>query len=97
MRLAALLAAFVVAACDGGGQAGAPPISRMEFSDRCRTGKQIEACVYHVGKPDRTQGSTSGTEYWYFSGRTYDPVTSRRDRSAQVVVEHGVVTGINFR
>lgn len=71
-------------------------LARSEFEDLCRIGQQIEVCASRVGGPDQTQRSTMGTDFWYFRGRTYDPITSRRDLSAQVVVENGVVARINF-
>lgn len=76
----------------------APPavMTRDEFIAKCRVGDGYVQCQNAVGRPDRTQGGTSSTEYWYFDRRTRDPVTGKTDHNAQVVIERGWVRAINF-
>lgn len=71
-------------------------MTRDAFLAACRVDRQIEACTRSVGSPDSRQSGSSGMEAWYYRGRTFDPVTMSPDWSVQVIVEHGVVTGINF-
>jgi hypothetical protein len=73
------------------------PMSRGEFMSKCVVGRQAEVCLSDLRmRPDSTQGGTSSREYWYFRNRTFDPITNKRDSSAQVVIENGVVRGANF-
>lgn len=58
-------------------------------------GKCYTAVIEAVGRPDRTQLS-GRNEYWYYAGKTTDPVTSKIDRSAQVVFEDMCVVRVNF-
>lgn len=75
----------------------AQQVHRATFEDRCRVGESSQACERNVGRPDRTQASTAGTEYWYYDARTIDPKTGNTDTRTQVVIEKGVVRSINFR
>jgi hypothetical protein len=49
-----------------------------------------------VGRPDSTQESGSGDEYWYYSDCTVDEVTGRTDSRVQVVFRGGLVDSVNF-
>lgn len=71
-------------------------ISRADFMARCRVGGDYVDCTAAVGKPDRTQGGSSSIEYFYYDRRTHDPLTSKIDRNAQVVIERGWVRAIHF-
>lgn len=71
-------------------------MTRAEFMIKCRVGDGYVQCQNAVGRPDRTQGGSSATEYWYYDRRTRDAVSGRPDNNAQVVIEKGWVRGINF-
>ena len=48
-----------------------------------------------VGRPDHTD-SIGGTEYWYYRGRTLDPISGKKDFFAQVVFVLGEVQQVNY-
>lgn len=69
--------------------------SRAQFLalSRGRTAAQFLAIV---GPPNSTQ-QTGSTQYWYYNGITYDPITGRVDDMVQVVVVYGLrVYDMNF-
>lgn len=70
------------------------PISRNEFYNRIND-KRSEEVIQIVGAPDSRQQSGQ-KEYWYYRGKTYDPLTNKVDQSAQVFVDWGKVKEVNF-
>jgi hypothetical protein len=48
-----------------------------------------------VGAPDSTSDTTLGV-YWYYKGRTRDPVTGNTDSRAQVAFRDGRVRAVNY-
>lgn len=90
------LTLLMLTACERHMPEGPPLMSRAEFMSKCRVGKDYVDCGQAVGTPDKTQGGSSSTEYWYFARRTFDPATGKTDAMAQVIIERGWVTAINF-
>lgn len=72
------------------------PISRTEFS-KLIVGKTPNEVIAAVGKPDTTQSSSDGgNAYWYYNGRTFDPVNGKIDSDAQVIIIRGIVDHVNY-
>ncbi len=77
-----------------------PPKSYMrdEFS-KLVMGQSKESVLAALGRPESTSQSTD-TEYWYYHGKTIDPITEKSDYSVQVVFEvsggYSVVKSVNF-
>ncbi|MBN8474411.1 hypothetical protein [Sulfuritalea sp.] len=57
--------------------------------------KNWDGVIAAVGKPDRTQ-ELNGREVWHYIGRTYDPITNKPDRDAQVTFQWTICDGVNF-
>lgn len=69
--------------------------TRDEFK-KLVMGKAKADIIKIVGRrPDRTSGDEA-VELWHYDGVSHDPVADRPDRVAQIVIEKGVVTGVNF-
>jgi hypothetical protein len=49
-----------------------------------------------LGKPSDTQDVQGLGEYWYYDRKTFDPVTDKTDFRAQLTIQGGRVTGVNF-
>lgn len=70
-------------------------MERSDFSSAIR-GKRSDHVQEIVGRPSSTQVNGS-RDYWYYDYKTYDAVSGKPDRTAQVVLEYGLVDQVNFR
>ena len=72
--------------------------TRDEFS-KLAMGQSKESVLTIIGKPETTSQS-SDSEYWYYHGKTIDPITGKIDYSIQLVFEvsggYSIVKAINF-
>jgi hypothetical protein len=73
-------------------------------ANKVYTRDEFSALLYHkpqdrvlelLGRPDSTQ-SYGGNEYWYYSGRSRDPISGKADRLVQVMFVLGEVHTINY-
>ena len=71
------------------------PIARPDFRGACY-GIQPENVIKRVGRPDSTVETESG-EIWYYRGRTFDPVSNKRDLVAIVEFSRHWGRGDNIR
>ncbi len=72
--------------------------TRDEFT-KLAIGQSKESVLSVIGKPETTSLS-SDSEYWYYQGKTIDPITGKSDYSIQLVFEvsggYSIVKSINF-
>ena len=73
----------------------AKPMSRWEFESTLVKQCASSSGLPRVGIPDSTQQS-GDREYWYYRGKSVDPVTGKVDMLAQVVMKYGCVESVNF-
>lgn len=64
-------------------------------------GKSEDEVIKSVGRPNSTKSGTwerSGIKwsYWYYEGRTVDPISGKADYQATVTFENGRVTNVTF-
>jgi hypothetical protein len=70
-------------------------MNRADFRNAV-LGKTAEQVIQSVGRPDSTQEFGDGPT-WYYEGRTYDPVTGKKDSRAQVVFNlDRIVVRVNY-
>ena len=70
------------------------PVAQEEFK-RAVIGMTPEQLVRYVGKPLGTS-SDGARQYWDYDAITYDSVTGKSDRRAQVLFMNGRVDGVIF-
>lgn len=70
-------------------------IPRGEFREKIM-GMTQQQVLAAFGKPDSTQDFGPDDINWYYTDRTYDPVTNKTDSMTQVVFEGGKVVKVNF-
>jgi hypothetical protein len=60
--------------------------------------KTPEEVIAAVGRPDSTQDppGTLGVQHWYYKARTFDPVSNKTDRIAQVTFQGGIVSSVSY-
>jgi outer membrane protein assembly factor BamE (lipoprotein component of BamABCDE complex) len=92
--VAGTLAAWGLLNAKQGVPTGAKQYTREEFRAML-VGKSKEDVLKLAGKPDVTQDG-GRTEYWYYNGRTADPITGKTDVRAQVVINDGSVSKVNY-
>lgn len=59
-------------------------------------GKTPQEVIQAVGKPQSTQDFGKDFNFWYYDGRTKDPITGKVDGRAQVCFKNGVADHVNF-
>jgi hypothetical protein len=71
--------------------------TRAEFT-KLVMGKTMDEVKAALGKPDTTQerATEPDSPTWYYDKVTVDPVTGKKDDSAQVIFEKGKVARINY-
>ncbi|PPE73071.1 hypothetical protein C3942_14700 [Solimonas fluminis] len=70
-----------------------PTVTRDEFAAPL-IGKTYEEVLSIAGRPDATT-TVSGTDYWRYMGRTYNPITGKAE-TARVVFEGIRVSDVLF-